>query len=94
MRALMVSNGSGEDRIAVALARAWQKQEPDLELEALALVGKGDFYTEAQIPLRPVQFSPPSEGFAYLHPGLLWQDLRGGLGRHLQSVWQELGRIQ
>ncbi len=92
MRGLIISNGSGEDRIGVSLAQAWQQQDPELELEALALVGAGHFYQAAQISLRPVHFTPPSQGFAYLHPKLLWQDFRGGLGRHLQAIWQDLSQ--
>lgn len=92
MRGLIISNGSGEDRIGLALAQAWRQAVPELELEALALVGSGHIYQSAQIPLRPLHFTPPSQGFAYLHAGLLWQDLRGGLARHIRLVWQDLSQ--
>ncbi|PKL77107.1 MAG: hypothetical protein CVV27_06870, partial [Candidatus Melainabacteria bacterium HGW-Melainabacteria-1] len=85
MRVLLISNGSGEDRIAVQLARAWRMVEPELELEALVLVGEGLFYQRAGIELLPPRFNPPSQGFAYLHPDLLWQDVCAGLGRHLRQ---------
>ncbi|MEZ0369499.1 MAG: lipid-A-disaccharide synthase-related protein [Candidatus Sericytochromatia bacterium] len=83
MRALLISNGSGEDLIAAQLGRRWRSRQPGLELKALALVGEGLFYQRAGIELLPPRFTPPSQGFAYLHPRLLWQDFQAGLGRHL-----------
>lgn len=90
MRLLLISNGNGEDRIAAALAQAWIKQEPQTQISALALVGQGEFYRDAGIPLLTPRFSPPSQGFAYLHPRLLWRDLRAGLGSHLSASLKAL----
>src|SRR5687768_11123846 len=83
VRGLLISNGSGEDRIAAQLAQRWREAEPGLELRALALVGEGLFYQQAGIELLAPRFSPPSQGFAYLRPGLLAADFRAGLGGHL-----------
>lgn len=83
MKLLILSNGSGEDRIGAAIAVAWQTLLPDSQIQALALVGQGQAYTEVGIDLLPPRFSPPSAGFAYLQPGLLWRDLRAGLLPHM-----------
>lgn len=85
MRVLLISNGNGEDRIAVQLGQRWRESEAELALSALALVGSGAFYQQAGIPLLPPRFSPPSQGFAYLRPGLLATDFRAGLGAHLRA---------
>lgn len=89
-RILFLSNGSGEDKIAAVLAQTWRKTRPQDILSGLALVGKGNFYTEADIPVLPRQFSPPSAGFAYLNPLKLVNDFRAGLGGHLFQTWQLL----
>jgi len=89
-RILILSNGSGEDKIASVLARTWLQTRPQDSLAALALVGKGDFYTSAGITLLSHSFSPPSAGFAYLHPLKLLKDFRAGLGGHLAQTWQLL----
>lgn len=90
MRILLISNGHGEDRIALNLAREWQAQSAEVEFQALALVGTGLAYRQAQIPLLHAGFELPSQGFAYLHPLKLWQDLRAGLPRHLYQSWKQL----
>ncbi|MBT9547335.1 MAG: hypothetical protein IV090_18225 [Candidatus Sericytochromatia bacterium] len=90
LRILFLSNGSGEDKIASVLAQTWRITRPQDILSGLALVGKGTFYTEAEIPVLPRQFSPPSEGFAYLNPLKLAKDFRAGLGDHLFQTWQLL----
>ncbi|HEY9842157.1 MAG: lipid-A-disaccharide synthase-related protein [Candidatus Sericytochromatia bacterium] len=94
MRALLISNGSGEDLIAAQLGRRWRERQPGLELRALALVGEGLFYQRAGIELLPPRFTPPSQGFAYLHPGLLWQDFQAGLGRHLLQSLSSLKALR
>lgn len=91
MRLLLISNGNGEDRIAIELARVWHKLRPGTEIKALALVGTGQFYQDVGIALLRPGFSPPSQGFAYLHPKLLWKDLQAGLLPHL---WQSLNLLK
>ncbi|MGV3524159.1 MAG: lipid-A-disaccharide synthase-related protein [Candidatus Sericytochromatia bacterium] len=89
-RLLLLSNGSGEDRIGASLARAWLAARPHDTLQALPLVGGGAFYAAAGIPLLGDRFQPPSQGFAYLHPGKLWRDFAAGLGGHLWRSAQVL----
>lgn len=91
-RALLISNGSGEDRIAAQLGMRWREAVPGIELEALALVGTGTFYLQAGIPLVSQGFSPPSQGFAYLNPALLLKDFQAGLGGHLLRSLKWLGQ--
>jgi uncharacterized protein (TIGR03492 family) len=91
---LFISNGNGEDKIGSQLALAWQLARPQDKLQALAVVGEGHYYRDAQIPLLPCHFSPPSAGFAYLNPFKLAQDFRAGLGGHLGQIWQQLGRVE
>jgi len=88
VRLLLISNGSGEDRIAAEIASCWRVQAPETEIQALALVGTGTAYTEAGIASLPPRFSPPSAGFAYLNPRLLWHDLGAGLLPHLIQSWR------
>lgn len=78
----------GEDRIGVSLAKAWRTQHPQDQQEALVLVGSGQFYLQASIPLLNSGFEPPSAGFAYLDPILLWRDIQAGLIPHLWRSWQ------
>lgn len=91
---LLISNGSGEDHIGMRLAQAWRLARPQDSLSALALVGNGAFYQGAEIPLRAVHFTPPSQGFAYLHPAQLWHDFRAGLGGHLYRSLADIRQLR
>lgn len=90
MHILLISNGHGEDRIASRLAQVWQSAYPQDRFSAVALVGRGQAYIDAQIPLLNQGLELPSQGFAYLHPSKLWSDLRAGLLGHLYRSWQTL----
>jgi uncharacterized protein (TIGR03492 family) len=91
---LLISNGSGEDHIGMRLAQAWRQARPQDTVSALALVGEGTFYLGADIPLRPVHFTPPSQGFAYLHPLKLWHDFCAGLGGHLYRALADISQLR
>lgn len=74
---LCLSNGHGEDAIAVAVLEHLRNQE--VEIEALPLVGQGKSYQLHHISqIGPTQ-SLPSGGFIYMDTGQLWQDLQSGL---------------
>lgn len=92
MRLLCLSNGHGEDSIAVKILQALQRRLPQLQCGALPLVGLGQAYAAADIPLiGPVQ-PMPSGGFIYMDGRELAKDVRKGL---LQLTWQQgasLGR--
>lgn len=74
---LFLSNGHGEDGIAVALIR----ELGDLKdrICALPLVGLGEEYIKEGIPVLEPRMVLPSGGFTRLGPRQLWQDLRAGL---------------
>lgn len=81
MKLLCLSNGHGEDVIAVRILEQLQQQVTAVELAALPLVGEGHAYSRLGIPIiGPVQVMP-SGGFIYMDGRQLWQDLRGGLLR-------------
>ncbi|MGE4169531.1 MAG: lipid-A-disaccharide synthase-related protein [Candidatus Margulisiibacteriota bacterium] len=77
---LVVSNGFGEDGIAVNLCKAFQKQVPETVFLPLPMVGQGKAYQQAT--LAPVLTNPtlPSGGFIRTFFDLK-QDLKAGLIR-------------
>lgn len=82
-RLLVLSNGHGEDRIALRVIRALQERRPSLAIAVLPLVGEGDCYAtaEAQGLLRrigPRQWLP-SGGFSNQSLRGLLADLAAGL---------------
>jgi uncharacterized protein (TIGR03492 family) len=95
MKLLCLSNGHGEDRIAVNIAlklRELQPQAnhlPPLQLLGLPIVGVGKAYTHAKIPLLMPGQIMPSGGFIYMDHNELFRDLRQGLlpltGQQLQT---------
>lgn len=86
MKLLALSNGHGEDQIALQILRQLQ-QSHGLEVAALPIVGEGHAYRQNQIPIvAPVQVMP-SGGFIYMDRWQLVRDLRGGL---LSLTWQQL----
>ena len=88
MKLLCLSNGHGEDIVAVRILRSLQQQPSAPEIAALPLVGLGQAYTKLDgVPIvGPVQ-TMPSGGFVYMDGRQLWQDLRSGLVR---LTWQQL----
>jgi uncharacterized protein (TIGR03492 family) len=79
MKILILSNGHGEDVIALKIIEELQKLPQAPFIEVLPLVGEGFAYRKLNIPLiAPVQ-KMPSGGFIYMETSKLWQDLRSGL---------------
>lgn len=79
MRLLCLSNGHGEDVIAVRILEQLRREAPDWKLCALPIVGEGQAYRRSGIAIAgPVQ-SMPSGGFVYMDGRQLWRDVRGGL---------------
>ena len=78
MKLLVLSNGHGEDRVAIRIIERLQ-QDLELELAALPIVGQGYAYKNLDIPLAGRVQQMPSGGFIYQGGNPLWQDLRGGL---------------
>ena len=79
MKLLCLSNGHGEDVIAVRILEELQRQPHPPSLMALPLVGEGYAYNKLDIPIiGPIQ-KMPSGGFIYMDNRQLWRDVQGGL---------------
>ena len=78
MKLLVLSNGHGEDRVAIRIIERLQ-QDSARPLAALPIVGQGYAYKNLNIPLAGRVQQMPSGGFIYKGGNPLWQDLRGGL---------------
>ncbi|MGB8703081.1 MAG: lipid-A-disaccharide synthase-related protein [Thermosynechococcaceae cyanobacterium] len=80
MKLLALSNGHGEDVVAVRILRQLRQQCPDWDLQAMPIVGEGRAYRQTNIKLYgPVCGALPSGGFIYMDQRQLFQDLRSGL---------------
>jgi uncharacterized protein (TIGR03492 family) len=88
LKLLVLSNGHGEDMIAVRILQALQQQSNPPEIYALPLVGEGHAYQQLGIPLIGSVRTMPSGGFIYMDNRQLMRDVRGGL------VQLTLGQIQ
>ncbi|MBD2775159.1 lipid-A-disaccharide synthase-related protein [Iningainema tapete] len=76
---LALSNGHGEDFIAVRILQELQQQPNPPEIFALPLVGEGHAYQKLNIPLIGSVRTMPSGGFIYQDGLQLVRDMRGGL---------------
>lgn len=78
MKILCLSNGHGEDTIALRILEQLQHNSQKPELAALPIVGEGVAYTKLNIPIvGPIQ-RMPSGGFI-MDRYQLWRDVKGGL---------------
>lgn len=91
MKLLVLSNGHGEDEIAIRIIERLQRSIPELDLAALPIVGQGYAYKNLQIPLAGRVQQMPSGGFIYQGGSPLWQDLRGGL---IQLTIEQLNLVR
>jgi uncharacterized protein (TIGR03492 family) len=78
-RLLVLSNGHGEDAIALRIVRQILQLPNPPEISALPIVGEGRFYQELGIPLIGSVRTLPSGGFLYMDGKQLMRDVRGGL---------------
>ena len=90
-RLLCLSNGHGEDVIAVRILQELQQLSHAIEIAALPIVGEGRAYTELGIPLIGSVKTMPSGGFIYMDGRQFMRDLRGGL---LQLTLTQLQAIR
>lgn len=79
MKLLVISNGHGEDAIAVRIVEQLQHIAPKLEIVALPIVGEGLAYQKCSVPFAGKVQTMPSGGFVYMSGEQLAADLRGGL---------------
>lgn len=97
MRLLCLSNGHGEDAIALRILLELQQLSPTLEMAALPIAGEGQAYLRHGIPLVGPAKQMPSGGFIYMDGRQLARDLQSGLLRltlsQLQAVrtWAQQG---
>ena len=78
-RLLCISNGHGEDAIALRILMALRSRIPNIELAALPIVGEGSAFLKQNIPLIAATKTLPSGGFIYMDSRQLARDLQGGL---------------
>ncbi|MFM8524378.1 MAG: lipid-A-disaccharide synthase-related protein [Cyanobacteriota bacterium] len=80
---LVLSNGHGEDLIALRVLRALREQRPDLQVAVLPLVGEGHAYRQAEADGWLERIGPrqvlPSGGFSNQSLRGLLRDLLAGL---------------
>ncbi len=77
---LVLSNGHGEDVIAVRILQELQQLSNPPDIFALPIVGQGYAYQQLNIPLIGSVRTMPSGGFIYMDGGRqLVRDVRGGL---------------
>ena len=92
MKLLCLSNGHGEDAIAVRILRQLQLLPNPPKLAALPVVGEGRAYTGLQgVPIIGPVKTMPSGGFIYMDGRQLWRDLQGGL---LELTWSQIGAVR
>jgi uncharacterized protein (TIGR03492 family) len=79
MQLLVLSNGHGEDAIAVRIVEQLQRHPRAPKITAFPLVGTGYAYSQFNIPTIGQVKQMPSGGFIYMDGRQLWRDVRGGL---------------
>jgi uncharacterized protein (TIGR03492 family) len=79
LQLLCLSNGHGEDIIAVRILQELQQQPNPPKLAALPLVGEGEAYSGLGIPIIGPMQRMPSGGFIYMDGRQLLRDVKGGL---------------
>ncbi len=79
MKLLVISNGHGEDVIALKIIGQLKELLPSLKIAALPMVGEGFAYTRSSIEIVTDVKSMPSGGFVYMDNQQLWGDIRNGL---------------
>jgi uncharacterized protein (TIGR03492 family) len=91
LRLLVLSNGHGEDVIAVRILQELQQQSNPPDIFALPLVGEGHAYQQLNIPLIGSVRTMPSGGFVYMDGRQLMRDVRGGL---LQLTFTQIKAVR
>ncbi len=91
LQLLVLSNGHGEDVIAVRILQELQRQSNPPDIFALPLVGEGHAYQQLNIPLIGSVRTMPSGGFIYMDGRQLMRDVRGGL---LQLTFTQIKAVR
>ncbi len=79
MRLLCLSNGHGEDTIALQILKALQAKPNSPQIDVLPIVGEGQSYVKNNFPVIGSVKAMPSGGFIYMDRQQLANDIKGGL---------------
>ncbi|HBE53564.1 MAG TPA: hypothetical protein DDW76_33640, partial [Cyanobacteria bacterium UBA11369] len=91
MKLLCVSNGHGEDAIALRILQQLLRHPNPPQVAALPIVGEGQAYQAQGIPIIGTVKQMPSGGFVYMDKRQLARDLQGGL---LQLLLEQFKTVQ
>ncbi|AFZ57365.1 hypothetical protein H6G54_25770 [Anabaena cylindrica FACHB-243] len=91
LQLLVLSNGHGEDIIAVRILQELQRLSSPPDIFALPIVGEGRAYQQLNVPCIGSVQSMPSGGFIYMDSRQLMRDVRGGL---VQLTWTQIQAIR
>ena len=95
-RLLVLSNGHGEDQIALRLIQALRRRKPELEAFVLPLVGEGAAFAAAErsgtLRWHGPRQALPSGGFSNQSPAGLIRDLFAGLVPLSWAQWRLVNR--
>lgn len=91
LQLLVLSNGHGEDMIAVRIIKELQELSLPPDIFALPIVGEGNAYRNFSIPCIGTVQTMPSGGFIYMDSRQLMRDVRGGL---LQLTWKQIQAVR
>jgi len=91
MKLLCLSNGHGEDAIALRIIQQLQQHANCPQLAALPIVGEGRAYTSHGIPVIGQVKAMPSGGFIYMDGRQFARDLQSGLA---QLTWTQLQTVR
>jgi uncharacterized protein (TIGR03492 family) len=91
MKLLCLSNGHGEDAIAIRICQQLEQLPSSPKIAALPIVGEGRAYIERGISIIAPTQKMPSGGFVYMDWRQLWRDVQGGL---LDLLWQQFRAVQ
>ncbi|MBK1986157.1 hypothetical protein A0J48_001075 [Sphaerospermopsis aphanizomenoides BCCUSP55] len=87
LQLLVLSNGHGEDIIAVRILQELQRLSSPPDIFALPIVGEGRAYQQLDIPCIGAVKTMPSGGFIYMDSRQLMRDVQGGL---VQLTWKQI----
>jgi uncharacterized protein (TIGR03492 family) len=91
LQLLVLSNGHGEDMIAVRILQELQQLSSPPDIFALPIVGEGRAYQKLNIPCIGSVQTMPSGGFIYMDNRQLMRDVRGGL---VQLTWKQIQAVR
>jgi uncharacterized protein (TIGR03492 family) len=90
-KVLFISNGHGEDLNAIQIVKALRKQQPQVEIGAMPIVGYGNAYRNLDIKIIGPTEALPSGGFVYNDRFKLLEDIRSGL---FTLLWRQIQAIR